>query len=134
MNFFLRQSARVFISSVLAVIFAVPPALLAQVHVVGPAEIEKQVAETSQIRQRNLDTVRNLFASPAGQKALQSARVDAARVSSAAAALSDAELAQLASRAQKAQADFAAGSLSDRDLLLIILGVAALVLIIVAVR
>jgi hypothetical protein len=48
--------------------------------------------------------------------------------------LSDAELAQLASRAQKAQADFAAGDLSDRDLIIIILAVAALILIIVAVR
>jgi hypothetical protein len=48
--------------------------------------------------------------------------------------LSDAELAQLASRADKAQADFVAGTLSDRDLLLIILGIAALVLIIIAVR
>ena len=48
--------------------------------------------------------------------------------------LSDQELAQLASRAQKAQADFAAGSLSDRDLLIILLAIAALVLIIVAVR
>ena len=42
--------------------------------------------------------------------------------------------AQLASRAEKAQADFAAGNLSDRDLLIIVLAVAALVLIIVAVR
>jgi hypothetical protein len=48
--------------------------------------------------------------------------------------LSDQDLAQLSSRAQKAQADFAAGNLSDRDLILIILGIAVLVLIIVAVR
>jgi hypothetical protein len=48
--------------------------------------------------------------------------------------LSDQELAQLASRAQRAQAEFAAGRLSDRDLLILILGIAALVLIIVAVR
>ena len=134
MNFFLRQWARVVISSVLAVLFAIPPALIAQVHVASPAEIQRQVVQSSQVRQQNLEAVRNLFAAPAGQKALQSAHVDAARVTTAVASLSDAELAQLASRAQKAQADFAAGNLSDRDLLLIILGIAALVLIIVAVR
>jgi hypothetical protein len=48
--------------------------------------------------------------------------------------LSDEELRQLASKANKAQADFAAGTLSDRDLLLILVAIAALILIIVAVR
>ena len=53
---------------------------------------------------------------------------------SAVSTLSDQELAQLASRANKAQADFAGGRLEDRDLILIILAIAALVLIIVAVH
>jgi hypothetical protein len=48
--------------------------------------------------------------------------------------LNDAELAQLAARAEKAQANFAAGDLSDRDLIFIILAIAVIVLIIVAVR
>jgi hypothetical protein len=48
--------------------------------------------------------------------------------------LSDQELAQLSAKADKAQSDFAAGNLNDRDLILIILGIAILVLIIVAVR
>jgi hypothetical protein len=48
--------------------------------------------------------------------------------------LSDAEVAQLASRSDKLKDDFAAGTLSDRDLLIIIVGIAALILIIVAVR
>jgi hypothetical protein len=43
-------------------------------------------------------------------------------------------VAQLAARAQKAQADFAAGSISDRDLIIILVCIAALILIIVAVR
>jgi hypothetical protein len=55
-------------------------------------------------------------------------------VKKAVASLSDAELAQLASRTQKAQADFAAGRLSDRDLIIILIAIAALILIIVAVR
>ena len=49
-------------------------------------------------------------------------------------ALSDQELAQLAARSDKAQRDFAAGTLSDRDLIIILVALAALILIIVAVR
>jgi hypothetical protein len=40
----------------------------------------------------------------------------------------------LASRADKAQADFAAGTFSDRDLIFIALAVLLVILIIVAVR
>jgi hypothetical protein len=43
-------------------------------------------------------------------------------------------LAQLAARASLAQNDFAAGRISDRDLLIILVGVAVLILIIVAVH
>ena len=46
-------------------------------------------------------------------------------VKKAVAGLSDEELAQLASRANKAQADFAAGSIGDRDLLIILVCIAA---------
>jgi hypothetical protein len=48
--------------------------------------------------------------------------------------LSDDELARLASRADKLDQDFAAGRLSDRGMLIVILGAAALLLIIVAAR
>jgi len=56
------------------------------------------------------------------------------QVKTAVSTLSDQELAQLASRAHKAQADFAAGTLSNRELIIIIIAVAVLVLIIVAVQ
>jgi hypothetical protein len=65
---------------------------------------------------------------------LKSAHIDAQHVQNAVSQLSDQELAQLASRASKAQADFAAGTLSDRDLIIILVAIAALILIIVAVR
>jgi hypothetical protein len=48
--------------------------------------------------------------------------------------LSDQELARLAVRSETAQKDFAAGRISDRDLLIILVGIAALILVIVAVR
>jgi hypothetical protein len=131
-----RQSARVVTACVLVTIFAVPPSLLAQaqLHVVSPADLHKATVAASETRQHNLDTVTNFLSSAAAEKALKSAHMDSAKVKAAVSSLSDEELAQLASRADKAQADFAAGTLSDRDLLIILLAIAALVLIIVAVR
>ena len=131
-----RQSARVVTACVLVTIFAVPPSLLAQaqIHVVSPADMHHATVAASETRQHNLDTVSNFLSSPAAQIALTSAHMDSAKVKAAVSSLSDEELAQLASRANKAQADFAAGNLTDRDLLIILLAVAALVLIIVAVR
>jgi hypothetical protein len=131
-----RQSARVVTACVLVTIFAVPPSLLAQaqIHVVSPADLQQAAVAANETRQHNLDTVINFLSSSSAQKALSSAHVDSAKVKAAVSSLSDEELAQLASRADKAEADFAAGRLTDRDLLIILLAVAALVLIIVAVR
>jgi hypothetical protein len=60
--------------------------------------------------------------------------MDPEQVKNAVSTLSDQELAQLAARADKARADFVAGNMSDRDLIIIILAIAALILIVVAVR
>ena len=64
----------------------------------------------------------------------EAAGIDAQQVKTAVSSLNDQELARLAARAATAQADFAAGRMSDRDLLLILIGLAALILIIVAVH
>lgn len=134
MQFDLRQSLRVAIAIVLVTLFIVPTDALAQSHVVSPAELQKQAVAASQVRQHNLETVEHLLSTPAAEKAMKSAKVDPQQVKTAASSLDDQDLAQLAARADKAQADFAAGNLSERDLVLIILAVAVLILIIVAVR
>ena len=134
MRFDLRQSARVVIASILVTIFSVPPSLLAQTHVVSTADLQKEILNATQRRQLNVEKVRQFLSSEMAQQALKTAHMNPEQVKTGVASLSDAELAQLASRADKVQADFAAGTLSDRDLLLIILGIAALVLIIIAVR
>jgi hypothetical protein len=131
---YLRQFARALTTCILITIFTVPPSLLAQTHVVSPADLQKEVLAATQARERNLETVRQFLSSPRAERALKSAQVDAVRVKTGVSTLSDQEVAKLASRANQAQADFAAGDLSDRDLILIILGIAALILIIVAVR
>ncbi|HEY1264504.1 MAG TPA: PA2779 family protein [Terriglobales bacterium] len=132
----LKQFAHGVTACVLIVIFALPANLAAQAsnRLVSPSDLQKAAVDASRARQHNLDTVRNFLSSERAQKALKSSNMDTQQVKTAVASLSDAELAQLAARADKAQADFAAGDLSDRDLILIILGIAVLVLIIVAVR
>ena len=81
-----------------------------------------------------MDTLKNFLSSAQAQKALESAHINQQQVNKAVAGLSDTELAQLAARANKAQSDFAAGSIDNRDLLIILVCIAALILIIVAVH
>jgi Flp pilus assembly protein TadB len=92
------------------------------------------VVDASQKRQQNLDTLSQFFSSEKAQRALESAHQNPEQVKRAVASLGDDELAQLASRANKAQTDFAAGNLDQRDLLIIVVAIAALILIIVAVH
>jgi len=134
MQFDLRQSLRVAAATLLVALFIVPTDALAQSHVVSPADLQREAVAASQVRQHNLDSVQRLLSTPAAEKALKSAKMDTQQIKTAVSTLSDQELAQLAAKADKAQADFAAGNLSERDLILIILGIAVLVLIIVAVR
>jgi hypothetical protein len=136
MHFDLRQISRVTAAVLLAAIFALPQSLLAEAatHVVSPSELQQAAVKASASRQQNLDQVRQFFSSEKAQQALKSAHVNPEQVKNAIATLDDAELAQLASRVQKTQTDFAAGTLSDRDLIIILVAIAALILIIVAVR
>src|SRR5262249_27990943 len=128
------SSVRLVTTCTLILMFAVPTGLLAQTHVVNPADLQKEMVAASQVRQHNVETVQRFLSSEKAEKALKSAHIDPSQVKTAVSMLSNDELSQLASRADKAQADFAAGDLSERDLLLIVLGIAVLVLIIVAVR
>ena len=130
----LRQFMRSVSVCVLIATFAASPSLSAQTHVVAPAELRQEIIAATSARELDLKEVREFLSSPGADKVLRSVHLDPARVKTAVATLSDQELAQLASRAEKAHLDFAAGTLSDRDLLIIIVGIAALILIIVAVR
>ena len=130
----LQQFVRGLMAGMLAVAFMIPQDALAQSHVVSPAELQNAAAASSQARLQNLDTLQQFVTSPTAQKALKSAHMDTQQVKNAISQLNDQELAQLASRASKANSDFAAGTLSDRDLIIILVAIAALILIIVAVR
>jgi len=131
-----RQFVKALMITALVTIFAIPQSLVAQSseHLVSPSELQKAVVDASQKRQQNLDTLNQFFSSEKAQQALGSAHQNPEQVKKAVASLSDDELAQLASRANKAQTDFAAGRMDDHDMLIILICIAALVLIIVAVH
>jgi hypothetical protein len=135
-----RQFTRMLTAAVFAAAFTVPTAVFAQSnpaapeHLVSPSALQQAAVGASHARQQNVKTLQKFFATPEAQKALESARMNPQEVKNAVAGLSDQDAARLAQRATKAQSDFAAGTLSDRDLLLILVFIAALILIIVAVH
>jgi len=108
--------------------------LFAQTHVVSPADLHQEVVTAAEARQQQVDQVTNFLSSDKAKQALSTAGIDSKKVTAAIATLNDEELARISARSSKAQADFAAGTLSDRDLILIILAIAVLVLLIVALR
>ncbi len=117
----------------LLVLLGIPSILSAQTHVVNPADLQKAVLAATDARQHNMETITGfLSSSDKAQKVLGFVGIDPAQVKTAVSSLDDQELARLAARAEKAQADFAAGRMSERDLLWILIGLAALILIIVA--
>lgn len=120
----------------LAAAFTMPNNTFAQSanHLVSPSALTQAAADASHQRQQNIDTLNQALASPKVQKAIEGAHMNPQQVKNAVSGLSDQELAQLASRANNAQKDFAAGTIDNHDLLLILVAIAALILIIVAVH
>jgi len=117
--------------------FAVTPApVQAQdKHVVTSQELSKDAARPSEMRGANEAALRQLFSSEQVHQALKSANIDSSKVDKAVGQLSDEDLTKLAGRSRQMQDNFAAGkagSLSDRDLLIIIV-IAVLVIALVAV-
>ncbi len=104
-------------------------------HVVSIEELSKDAARPAETRQANEAALRQIFSSPQAQQALKSANVDYSKVDKAVGQLTDEDAAKLAARSRQLQEHFAAGSrstLSDRDLLIIII-IAVLVIALVAV-
>ena len=112
--------------------FAPQPAR-AQDHVVTQADLQKDVTQAAQTRQSREAKLESFLSTPEARKALQAANVDYKAVQKGVPLLSDAELARLAARADKAQADFAAGSLSNQDLTYIVIALATAVIVLIIV-
>ncbi len=120
--------------SVLVFGASLPAAAQQTDHAVPAQELRKDIQKASDSRHADEAAIRELLSTEQGQKALKAANVDLQKVNNAVGQLSDEETARLAAQSRSIQKDIAAGHLSDRDLLIIIIAIAALVLIIVAVR
>ena len=105
-----------------------------QQHVVSPDELKKDAAKPAATRQADEAAVKDFLSSERAQKALKSADFGLQQVDKAVSRLSDEDLAKLAEKSRQAQKDFAAGRLSDRDLLWIILIIVAVLIVALAVR
>src|SRR5207249_11576209 len=114
------QSVRALVACFLVTIFAVPPSLVAQSHVVSPADLQKEMVANTEARQHNLETVRQFLSSPRAENALKSAHMNPEQVRTAVSTLNDQELARLASRDDKAKAVLVGGMLVDWVYLIIV--------------
>jgi hypothetical protein len=112
----------------------VPARAQDQQHVVSLSELNKDAARPAETRQSNEEAVRTLLSSEQAKKALKSADLDYQKVDKAVGQLSDEDLAKLAERSRQAQSDFAAGRISDRDLLWIILIAIVIIVLALALR
>src|SRR5713101_6113298 len=113
---------------------AIPAGAQDKQHVVSLSDLNKDAARPAQTRLSNEEAVRSLLSSDQGQKALKSTNLDYQKVDKAVAQLSDEDLARLAERSRQAQNDFAAGRISDRDLLWIILIAIGIIVLALALR
>ena len=103
-------------------------------HVVSLSDLNKDAARPAQTRQSDEVAVRTLLSSDQGKEALKSAHLDYQKVDKAVGQLSDEDLAKLAARSRQAQNDFAAGRISDRDLIWIIVIALGIIIIALVVR
>jgi len=134
MKFCTRLHVGLLLLSGLGVVAAGPVFAQEKEHAVTAQDLRKDVQKASDERRDNEAAIRQLLQTAEGQKAVKSAGADFAKVDQAVGQLSDEEAAKLAAQSRMVQKDIAAGNFSDRDLLIIIILIAALVLIIVAVR
>src|SRR2546429_6642465 len=113
---------------------AVPAGAQDKQHVVSLSDLSKDAARPAQTRKSNEEAVRTLLSSDQAQKAMKSANLDFQKVDKAVSQLGDEDLAKLAQRSRQAQSDFAAGRISDRDMLWIIVIALAIIVLAIALR
>ncbi|RPJ59342.1 MAG: hypothetical protein EHM23_14420 [Acidobacteria bacterium] len=102
-------------------------------HVVTPGELRNELVKHSSNRQTSLGSLERLFSRPEVARTLEKTVGSPKKIMQAAAVLSDDELARLAEKALRIEADFAAGALSNQELtyIVIALGTAVLILVII---
>lgn len=134
MHFRVKVCVSLLAITALLVVAGIPARAQDKQHVVSLSDLNKDAARPAQTRKADEQAVRTLLSSDQGQEALKSAHLDYQRVDKAIGQLSDEDLAKLAARSRQAQDDFAAGRISDRDLIWIIVIALAIIIIALVVR
>jgi hypothetical protein len=129
-----KRVCSVLLALTLASVGSLPSLAQEKDHAVSPGQLRKDVEKAGETRQANEAAVREMLATDQARETLKSAGVDYQKVDRAISQVNDQDLARMAERSRDVQKDFAAGNLSDRDLIIILLIAVGLVLIIVAVH
>lgn len=106
----------------------------AQDHVVTSSDLQKDLNKAAQTRRAQEAKIDAFLQTPQAKKALAAANIDYKTVEKGVPLLNDHELAQLSARADKAQSDFAAGSLTNEQLTYIIIALATAVIVLIIVK
>lgn len=128
------RTYKIFIVMMALALAALPLTTLGAEHVIPQAALRQSLVSAAAARRANEAKVSGFFALPAVAGTLKKHGIDARRVERAVPTLSDQELAELAARTEKAQANFAAGALSNEDLTYIVIALATAVLVIIIVK
>jgi hypothetical protein len=130
----IKQFMRISIVCSLVLTLASSQWLQAQSTIVQPSELRNALKKASDTRQNNLEQVQSFFASDSVRKIIDSSPFSSAQIQKAVSTLDADQLAKLANQTQKAQADFAAGSLTNEQLTYIVIALATAVLVLVLVK
>lgn len=104
-------------------------ALPAQDHVVSTPNLHQAIVNSASKRQTNINKVENFLSSTPVQKVAKNSGFNLKQVEQAVPTLNDQELAQLATKTDHIQNNFAAGALTREQLTIII--VAAIVIVVI---
>jgi len=98
-------------------------------HLVSPSQLDRQVRQSTATRQKQIEGLTQFLSTPQAEKAMKDAKIDPVQVKTAIPTLSNAELADLSARADRAQHDFAAGGITTLALALIIIAIVLIILL-----
>jgi len=100
-------------------------------HIVTPDAVQSRLSEAAAQRAQNIATVQDVLSTPIAVEAAGSVGADLSRVRAGVAQLSDAELSDLAARANVLQSDPVAGALNSDQRLLVTIALVLIVIILV---
>ncbi|HKR26287.1 MAG TPA: PA2779 family protein [Acidobacteriaceae bacterium] len=102
----------------------------AQDHVVSSQALQQQIQTNTATRQQNIETLTNVLATPVAQRVMKDNHFDPVKVRSAIPTLSDAELANLAQRANDGQQKFSAGLLGLGMWIVILIAIIVIIVVV----